>query len=152
MDGLSSIICIYFPHETTILQKFHRKRTNDSVDSWALHGPATLTHGVSWHPMTKVVPSGHLQVVQQEILCRAQAWRSLKRGLASLVRHDVAAAAAAAGDPDEGKVHRLAEVSWRLRMMGCMPGALELLVGGFRTFFVVNSQFDGTERDTMRSI
>ena len=104
--------------------------------------------------MAKVVPSGHLQVVQQEILCRAQAWRSLKCGLTSLVRHDVAAAAAAAAarDPDEGKVHRLAEVSWCLRMMGCMPGALELLVGGFRTFFVVNSQFDGTERDTMRSI
>ena len=83
--------------------------------------------------MAKVVPSGHLQVVQQEILCRAQAWCFLKGGLTSLVRYDGAAAASATGDPDEGKVHRLAEVSWRLRMMGCMPGAFELLVG-FRTF------------------
>ena len=122
VDGLSSII-IGFPMK----RRFCRSSTASAATIlWTPGplGPATLT--------PKVVPSGHLQVVHQEILCRAQAWLFLKRSLTSLVRYD---GAPLATDPDEGKVHRLAEVSWRLRMMGCMPGAFELLVG-LQDFFL----------------
>eukprot|EP00438_Fugacium_kawagutii_P005684 Skav227814 [mRNA] locus=scaffold948:187932:188984:+ [translate_table: standard] len=68
------------------------------------------------------LPSGHLQVIQQDILCKAQVWWSMNVGLKSLVRWD---AKAVTGDPDEGKVHRMAEVASLLQEAGCMSVAVE---------------------------
>ena len=90
----------------------------------------------------KVVPSGHLQVVQQDLLCRAQAWWFWNRSLRSLVRTPLETGT---GDPDEGKVHRLAEASWQLGMAGCVPLAFELL-GCSTTFFSTFFHFDDSER------